>query len=570
MSDPATAGYPSGFTPAARSRLRQAEAGAWYRALYSLVILGLLLLNALVVFDAGTQNHQAVENERRTLAAILNARLTGLGADAAVNAVWTEAYQNLVVHFDRGWMTTNYNDSFYKSFKADRLLLVDPDNAPMHFLFKGTAGTVAEARATLEDPDIRRIIARARAMKPDPAAAASGFAVIGGQLNLVGASRIARNDDRAVPESGSGVVFVLTSIVDPPFLASIPADFGFRDLRLLPAAAAAPHADSDILRNGWRGLWEPATLSIGPTGAAGVTLGWQPRRPGDRFMQIVLPPVLLISLVVAALGIIVIRHLQANTRQLAAAYAEAAAGSETKTRFLAMMNHELRTPLNSVIGFAEMMAAEMFGPLGNPKYQEYLDHISGSGRHLLGIINDVLDLAALTEGGLQLDESSFSLAATLETVVARLAPVAASAGVELTTQLYRGNEAFFGDARRIAQMAENLLANAIKFTPAGGHARIASRRDADGRMEVTISDTGIGLSPAEVPRALEFFGQIDGALARRYEGIGLGLPVAKSLAELHGGTMTISGKAGVGTTVTITFPAARLRQTVPPHLVLAS
>ena len=563
MSDSATAGYPSGFTPAPRPRLRHLTTGAWYLSLYLLVILGLILVNALVVFDAGTQNHQAVQNEKRTLAAILNARLKGLGSDAAVNAVWTEAFENLVVHFDRKWMTTNYNDSFYKSFKADRLLLVDGDDTAMHFLYGGVPGSADLAQETLADPEIRRLIARARGMKPDPATAADGFAIINGQLNLVGASRIAPNGPPSTTTAATpGVVFLLTTIVDAPFLASIPPDFGFHGLQILAESNASPAAsDAGILRNGWLGLREPATLSIGPEGAAHpITLGWQPQRPGNRFMQIVLPPVLLVSLIVAAFGVIVIRRLQSNTKQLTAAYIEAAAGSETKTRFLAMMNHELRTPLNSVIGFADLMAAELFGPLGNAKYREYLSHIGGSGRHLLGIINDVLDLAALTKGGLKLDEAHFVLSTTLDDVVARLTPAAAAAGVLLSLNLHHRREYFFGDAKRIAQMTENLLSNAIKFTPEGGHARISSWLDENGRPVLSVSDTGIGLPSSAVPRALEFFGQIDGALARRYEGIGLGLPVAKSLAELHGGALTITGKVGVGTTVTLTFPASRMKQ----------
>lgn len=572
MSVSASAASSSGFTPAPRPRLRQPASGAWYLSLYLLVILGLVLVNALVVFDAGTQNHQAIQNQKRTLAAILNARLVELGADAAVNAVWTEAFENLVVHFDHNWMTTNYNDSFYKSAKADRLLLIDGDGTALHFLYRGLPGTADGARSVLADPEIRRLIAQARAMKPDPAAAANGFAVIDGQLNLVGASRVAPNEPApAALDNTPSVAFVLTTIVDAPFLASIPADFGFHQLQILPASAAeSATSESGILRNGWLGLREPATLSIGPPGAAPITLGWQPQRPGNRFMQIVLPPVMLISLVIAAFGLIIIRHLQSSTRQLTAAYSEAAAGSETKTRFLAMMNHELRTPLNSVIGFADLMAAELFGPVGNEKYHEYLAHIGGSGRHLLGIINEVLDLAALTEGALKLDESHFILAKTLNEVVARLTPVATAAGVTLGVNLHHRRDYFFGDARRIAQMTENLLSNAIKFTPEGGHALLSSWLDENGRLVLSVSDTGIGLDSSEVPRALEFFGQIDGALARRYGGIGLGLPVAKSLVELHGGSLTITGKVGVGTTATLIFPASRVKQPERAPLVLTS
>ena len=540
--------------------------GLWYLALYGLVLACLILVNALVVFDAGTQDHQALQSEKRTLSAVLNAKLAALAADTANNAVWTEAYQHLVVRFDPAWMAANYNDSFYKSFGADRLALLAPDDRVLEFLYQGLPANLRESAAFAADPDLKLLIVRARSLRPAPSASASGFLVINGQLNLASASRVAPNDPAlTIDGTHPGVTFVLTTIVNDAFLASVPTDYGLHHLHLLPGLAspdsAASGTEEGAAWDGWRGLWEPAMLIVGPVGhGPDIAIAWKANRPGDKFLRVFLPPVLLLSLLVAVFGVIVIRHLQSNTRQLAGAYAAAAAGSDAKSRFLAMMSHELRTPLNSVIGFAEMMANEFFGPLGHEKYREYAAHIRGSGAHLLAIVNDLLDLSALTSGELVLREKPFDLNATIATTLKLLGPLAERGRVTMGTTLCADELIFMGDEQRVTQVLLNLLSNAIKFTPEQGHVDVCTRIDAQGCCVVAVSDTGIGISEADIPKALEPFGQIDNDLARRYEGTGLGLPLAGLLVDLHGGNLEISGIPGVGTTVTLTFPAVRVRK----------
>lgn len=546
--------------------------GLWYQALYGLVLVCLVLLNALVVFDAGTQNHQALQSEKRTLSAILNARLAALAADTADNAVWTEAYQHLVVRFDPTWMAANYNDSFYKSFGADRLVLLAPDDRVLEFLYQGKPASPRESAVFIADPDLKPLIVRARSLRPDPSTAASGFLVINGQLNLAGVCQVAPNDPAlTIGQPHPGVIFVLTTIVDDAFLASVPADYGLHRLHLLskpvPPDSAASGAEENTAWDGWRGLWEPAVLVVGPAGhGPNIAIAWKAHRPGDKFLRVFLPPILFLSILVAIFGVIVIRHLQSNTRQLAGAYAAAAAGSDAKSRFLAMMSHELRTPLNSVIGFAEMMANELFGPLGHDKYREYAAHIRGSGAHLLAIVNDLLDLSALTSGELTLREKPFDLNATITATLKLLGPLADRAGVRMGTALCADEFMFVGDEQRITQVLLNLLSNAIKFTPGNGHVDVSTRIDLQGRCVVAVSDTGIGISDADIPKALELFGQIDNDLARRYEGTGLGLPLADLLVALHGGKLEISGIPGVGTTVSLIFPAVRVLQSTAASL----
>jgi signal transduction histidine kinase len=244
--------------------------------------------------------------------------------------------------------------------------------------------------------------------------------------------------------------------------------------------------------------------------------------------------------------------LQRTSQELGAADA----ANTNKVQFLAAMSHELRTPLNAVIGFSDLLKLETFGPLGDRRYQEYARDIHSSGTHLLSLINDVLDIARLDSGQLNLTEETIDIVALASGTLRLMAPQAETAGVVLTNEL-RGNlPRVFADARRVRQVLLNLISNAVKFTPPGGNVTVSGELG-DSGLALSIADTGIGIAEADIPRALERFGQVDSTLARRYQGAGLGLPLARDLIELHGGKLTLQSKPMVGTTVTITLPAHR-------------
>ena len=249
-------------------------------------------------------------------------------------------------------------------------------------------------------------------------------------------------------------------------------------------------------------------------------------------------------------------QLEEMTENLTEALEKAAAGSQAKSQFLATMSHELRTPLNAVIGFSEILARELFGPLGDERYRDYAKSICDSGTHLLGLINDVLDISKLDAGRLEIDERDVVMTAIIGEVVRMLHQQAAKAGLELVVAVDSDLPAVRADERRIRQILINLVSNAVKFTPSGGKVTIGGDVVA-GSVVVRVADTGIGIAAENIPTALERFGQIDGRLDRRYEGTGLGLPLAKSLMELHGGSLDLASAVGEGTTVTMTFPAGR-------------
>lgn len=249
--------------------------------------------------------------------------------------------------------------------------------------------------------------------------------------------------------------------------------------------------------------------------------------------------------------------LEATSVDLSRALGAASAASEAKSQFLAAMSHELRTPLNAVIGFSEILLMQAFGPLGSDRYLEYVRDIRSSGGHLLALINDILDLSRLDTGQSVLDEEELDLASAIGETVRMVGRQAELAGVELIEASDIELPLLRADRRRVRQVLINLLSNAIKFTPAQGKIRITAGM-LNGEVRIVIADTGIGIAEEDIPRALERFGQVDARLSRKYEGAGLGLPLAKQIVELHGGRLELASEVNVGTRITLVFPPARV------------
>jgi PAS domain S-box-containing protein len=242
---------------------------------------------------------------------------------------------------------------------------------------------------------------------------------------------------------------------------------------------------------------------------------------------------------------------------------QAESASRAKSEFLANMSHELRTPLNAIIGFSEAMNNNLFGPIANARYAEYAGHIVASGRHLLAIINDILDLSKVEAGRLELLEEIVDVGAAVEQCGAILREQAAALGLRYSISLPRDLPRLRADAKMVRQVALNLLSNALKFTPRGGEVAAAGERDPAGNLVLVFRDTGIGIAERDMATALEPFGQIQSGLSRKHSGTGLGLPLAKRLVELHGGTLTVESVVGRGTTVRVVWPAARVVAEAP-------
>jgi PAS domain S-box-containing protein len=224
--------------------------------------------------------------------------------------------------------------------------------------------------------------------------------------------------------------------------------------------------------------------------------------------------------------------------------------SKSKSEFLANVSHELRTPLNAIIGFSEVMIQEVFGPVGNARYHDYAGDIRQSGVHLLGVINDLLDYSKLDAGRLELHSESVSLNRIVDKSVRMMRQEAEGEDITLIGKTSEIEGMIWGDEQKVTQIVLNLVSNAIKFTPPKGIVTVSLHEAEDG-VDIQVTDSGIGMSPSDIELALAPFGQVDSALSRRHAGTGLGLPLSKSLAELHGGSLKIASAPGEGTTVTV-------------------
>jgi len=329
----------------------------------------------------------------------------------------------------------------------------------------------------------------------------------------------------------------------------------------------------------WRGQFAAALLLTGSVlgahfaGMAGLSLAPDPSLPVPSEM---IPPiwfcvaVTAICLLIVGLGVIGslvdqhIRELEATKAeleqtadQLRLAVKAASAADKSKSQFLASMSHELRTPLNAILGFSEILKdAHVTEPA---RVRGYAVNIFESGRHLLELIDDILDLSKLDSGHLQLDDDAVDVSEVIASCLRLMEPHSAKADVRLHSGVAGRMPVLRADDRRVRQILLNLVSNAVKFTPAGGTVDVVASWSDDG-VAISVTDTGIGITPDQIPIALERFGQIDSRLSRKYTGTGLGLPLSKNLMELHGGTLSITSAAGMGTTVTVQFPPERMER----------
>lgn len=245
-------------------------------------------------------------------------------------------------------------------------------------------------------------------------------------------------------------------------------------------------------------------------------------------------------------------------QSLISARDEAQSANRTKSAFLANMSHELRTPLNAIIGFSEIIKAEMFGSVGSPKYRDYANDIYGSSILLLDLINDILDVSKAEAGKLRPHDDDVDAQEAIASTIRLIRDDPRASGLNFIDDVGPDLPWIRVDARMLKQILLNLLSNAVKFTPAGGHVTIGTCVDHDGSFVLSVRDTGIGIAPDDIPVVMSAFGQADNSVTRQQRGTGLGLPLVKSLIEVHGGTFKLESQLGTGTTATVRLPVNRV------------
>ncbi|PKP78925.1 MAG: hypothetical protein CVT81_01615 [Alphaproteobacteria bacterium HGW-Alphaproteobacteria-3] len=249
--------------------------------------------------------------------------------------------------------------------------------------------------------------------------------------------------------------------------------------------------------------------------------------------------------------------LRAEQRRSERLLSRSEAANRAKNDFLAIMSHELRTPLNAIIGFSEIIANQMFGPVGQAKYVDYAGDIRASGAHLLSIINDILDISKAEAGKLQLEEEPIDPVEALNRTMRMFRQRASELGVDLTFRVRDDIPWLIADPRLFNQVAINLTSNALKFTPENGSVRVDLGVDTAGDLVLSVEDTGIGIKASDTKRIFEPFVQVEDAMSRTQQGTGLGLPLVRKIMSLHGGTVELESTVGEGTTVSATFPKSR-------------
>ncbi|HXC29227.1 MAG TPA: ATP-binding protein [Stellaceae bacterium] len=258
-----------------------------------------------------------------------------------------------------------------------------------------------------------------------------------------------------------------------------------------------------------------------------------------------------------------LRDREAAYQELRLAKEEAEAANQAKSGFLATMSHELRTPLNAIIGFSEMMKHEVLGAVGNEQYRSYIADIHASGSHLLQIINDILDLSKAEAGKIDLSEDVFDLRDIMRAVRQLTLGRVTAASLTLSVQLPDELPPISGDERKTKQVLLNLIANSVKFTPAGGALKITASWDVADGVAITVADTGIGIPAEDLERVVKPFEQVDSSLSRQHQGTGLGLPLVKAIMEMHGGRFELKSELGIGTWATVIFPPQRVLSPCP-------
>ena len=520
------------------------------------------LLVGMTIFFVGygsvRQNRQAEADLFATAQAAFQQQKDFLGRTALDYALWDDAVNFVVLKRDLAWLDTNIGDGVFVGSDADTSFVIDANDS-MWYL---NSEQMDQAKISPLMPDLLTLARQARAAPLDNPIPTTGVLSIDGQLYNIGVGAIT---PQGMPTSPSlpdepRSVFGFMYHVTPEQLLEIGSVAGIPDFQYAPQE---PFAKSKL------------ALSA-PSGQPAGFLTWKAVAPGTQFIKLLIMPGLVVAAIVAFVIAVIFKRsfalakdlvdreedLEAQVTNLEVSRMKAQAADRAKSEFLATMSHELRTPLNAIIGFSQIISEQGLGPDQHDKYVEYARDIHDSGQHLLTIINNVLDLSKIEAGKFDLYFEDIHVEELIKSsarfVENKTNGENKSIVIEIAEQGLRVNV----DSGAIRQVFINLLSNAAKFSPENTVIRVKSFVCSDRNGIVfEVADEGIGISEDQIDHVLAPFNQADATHTRSHQGTGLGLPIAKRLSELHGGTLEISSALDQGTTVRIILPLDRLVST---------
>ena len=525
----------------------------------------------LLVFAAREQNSLALQSSQHLATSVLTTEIAEIERSARDYAIWNATVENIILTLDETWAADNIGAWAHDGLEMDASLVLDGQDRLLYAMADGERSD-AEILDRFGD-GLAPLVAAARAAEPGTfGIALSGYVLFDGGIAAAAASPIVWEDGRAAPERGGAPsVLVYLRRFDAEILDGFAQNFLLTDLHVAGPAEALNSASLPLASYDGRLLGR---------------LAWTAEQPGFRMLKPLLLPGALGAAVFLLLLAVVIRRTRRTVHELESSHAalqqqagalalardraeqqrrteaelrrRAVDASRAKSEFLALVSHELRTPLNAILGFSETIATQAFGQGVNDRYRSYASDIHESGRHLLSIINDILDLTKVEAGRYELHEEDVELGELLQRCSALLRERAAAKHITLACAPC--SLRLHADERALKQVVINLLSNAIKFTGAGGRVELRAESDSE-TTRILVIDNGIGMSEDDLARAQQPFGQAASAHTRTVEGTGLGLNVTQALVQLHGGRLAIRSAPGRGTLVEVRLPAERL---LPP------
>lgn len=473
-----------------------------------------------------------LKSESAVLRAQLKQTAANISLIAEDNAVWTDAFNNIFLNLDEEWIKDNYGENLKVLHKLDSFFIYGVDNEVMY-------STADEGQPPPDEFLSTGLGGHLQSLTADDymtATISSGILEVDGRLFFYGASLVQKLDDTAppkIPAERRPVIVFLQELTEKT-LFNIGNNIDMTGLHI--------HIDETEI-----GDFLKLDHSISDNFFIvndNIMFDWTPKNVSSALTSRIRAPLAVVTILVMLSFFYFYRRASILFKALKEV-------DNMKSNFVANMSHEMRTPLNAIIGFSELMKSEAYGKLEGVKNKEYVDHIIDSGYHLLKVINDILDLSKVEAGKLDIREDIYSISELVDNSLSVLKPKFGEHGLIVESNV--DDVDIKTDAKLFKQVIENILSNAIKFTPAGGNIHISNLFKKD-YVEISITDTGIGMDAEEIKTALSTFGQVENVYSREHTGTGLGLSLVKKFMNVLGGKMFLTSKKHIGTTVSLNFP----------------